>query len=210
MEPTRPEPRETFADRLPLGGRLPLPEDSLASWNTFPFEGELRVKPLQPPVLPEPDRAGESGPADCPTCRRPVTEALWADDHWRLDAPGTESRLPATVLLQPRAHHDLTDLPPARAAELGPLLQRVERAMLTLDDVARVHVNRWGDGAAHLHFWLLARPTGLLQLRGTFLPAWEELLPPLPEPTRAHNHHRLASTLAKDGGTAYTSPSTRP
>ncbi|MEU8541010.1 hypothetical protein AB0C52_13645 [Streptomyces sp. NPDC048717] len=49
--------RESFTDRLPVGERLPLPEDSLAGWATFPFEGELRVRPLQPPVLPEPDRA---------------------------------------------------------------------------------------------------------------------------------------------------------
>lgn len=56
-----------------------------------------------------------------------MTEALWSDDHWRLDAVGTGSRLPAVVMLQPRGHYDLTDLPAERAAELGPLLQRAER-----------------------------------------------------------------------------------
>lgn len=56
-------------------------------------------------------------------------------------------------MLQPRGHYDLTDLPAERAAELGPLLQRAERAVRSLDGVARVHVNRWGDGAAHLHFY---------------------------------------------------------
>jgi hypothetical protein len=53
-----------------------------------------------------------------------VTEALWSDDHRRLDAVGTESRLPAVVMLRPRGPYDLPDLPAERAAELGPLLQR--------------------------------------------------------------------------------------
>ncbi len=35
---------------------------------------------------------------------------------------------------------------------------RLERAIRSLDGVARVHVNRWGDGSAHLHLWFLARP----------------------------------------------------
>lgn len=135
-------------------------------------------------------------------CRKPVTGALWADEHWRLDA-AAGARLPAVVLLHPRGHYDLADLPAARSAELGPLLQRAERAVLSVDGVARVHVNRWGDGGAHLHFWLLARPAGLTQLRGTFLPLWEELLPPVPESERLRAHRRIAAAMAAGGGTAY-------
>ncbi|MET8507132.1 hypothetical protein ABZV60_21095 [Streptomyces sp. NPDC004787] len=118
------------------------------------------------------------------------------DEHWRVDAVGSELRLPAVVMLQPRGHYDLADLPAERAVELGPMLQRVERAMLGLGGVARVHVNRWGDGAAHLHFWLLARPAGMLQLRGTLLPLWEELLPPVPEDVRQRTLRALAEALA--------------
>ncbi|MGW1715354.1 hypothetical protein [Streptomyces sp. NPDC002156] len=36
-------------------------------------------------------------------------------------------------------------------------MQRAERAVLAVDGAARVHVNRWGDGGAHL----------LTRLRGT-------------------------------------------
>ncbi|MFJ9150574.1 hypothetical protein ACIRP7_21410 [Streptomyces sp. NPDC102270] len=198
-----PQDPSAFVRRLPAGERLPLPADSVADWETFPFEGDLRVKPLHPPVLPEPARQGGSRPDECRTCLKPVTQSLWADDHWRLDAVGTESRLPAVVMLQPRGHYDLGDLPTERAAELGPLLQRAERAVLGLDGVARVHVNRWGDGAAHLHFWLLARPAGLLQLRGTLLAVWEELLPPVPDEERRQAHRQIAAALAADGGTAH-------
>ena len=38
-------------------------------------------------------------------------------------------------------------------------------------------MTRWGDGTEHLHWWLFARPTGQLQLRGTFLSHWDDLLP---------------------------------
>ncbi|WP_405825527.1 hypothetical protein OG241_48825 [Streptomyces sp. NBC_01390] len=199
-----PQP-SAFVRRLPVGERLPMPENPVTGWETFPFElaeGELRVKPLLPPVLPEPERDGEAGAGHCAVCRKPVTEALWADGHWRVDAVGG-ARLPAVVLLQPRGHYDLGDLPAARSAELGPMLQRAERAVLAVDGVARVHVNRWGDGGAHLHFWLLARPAGLTQLRGTFLPLWEELLPPVPESERLRAHRRIAAELADGGGTAY-------
>ncbi|WP_369035690.1 MULTISPECIES: HIT family protein [Streptomyces] len=194
-----------FVRRLAVGERLSVPVESVGGWETFPFEvvdGELVVKPLLAPVLPEPERAGEGGAEECVVCRKPVVEALWADEHWRVDAVGG-ARLPAVVLLQPRGHYDLADLPAARSAELGPLLQRAERAVLAVDGVARVHVNRWGDGGAHLHFWLLARPAGLTQLRGTFLPLWEELLPPVPESERLSAHRRIATTLAAAGGTAY-------
>jgi hypothetical protein len=43
-----------------------------------------------------------------------------------------------------------------------------------------VHLNRWSDGGAHLHWWFIARPVGLLQLRGSALPTWLDVLPPLP------------------------------
>ncbi len=60
-----------------------------------------------------------------------------------------------------------------------------------------------GDGSAHLHFWLLARPAALTQLRGTFLPLWEELLPPVPQSERLRAHRRIAAAPAAGGGTAY-------
>ncbi|WP_371483195.1 HIT family protein [Kitasatospora sp. NBC_00315] len=196
----RPSP---FVEGLPIGQPLPVPKDGLPSWSIFPYEGALEVRPLEAPELPEPPRQGEAGEQDCDQCARPDSDFLWTDRHWRLDAPREPAALPAMVLLQPRAHHDLSDLPVERAAELGVLLQRVERAVLSLGGIARVHVNRWGDGGAHLHLWLLARPEGMMQLRGACLPLWDDLLPKLPAEEWTRIRGRVAVAMAADGGVAH-------
>ncbi|MEV6975842.1 hypothetical protein [Kitasatospora sp. NPDC093806] len=200
----REDPGHRFRAHLPIGETLPLPADGPHSWPIFPYEGELRVRSLEAPELPEPPRDGAAGAADCTQCARPDDEFLWTDEHWRLCTYDVPNGLPAVLLLQPRAHHDLLDLPPARAAELGPMLQRVEAAILALGGIGRVHVNRWGDGAAHLHFWLIARPEGQRQLLGSTLSLWMNVLPPLPDALRTETNHRIATTLATTGGTAHT------
>ncbi|WP_145795968.1 hypothetical protein [Kitasatospora atroaurantiaca] len=192
-----------YVARLPIGERITLPEGSIPNWDVFPFEGDIQVKVLDKPELPEPPRHGEAGADSCGECARPDDSFLWTDEHWRLGGMREPYALPAMVLLQPRAHHDLTDLPPARAAELGPMLQRVERAVLSLGGIARVHVNRWGDGAAHLHLWLVARPEGMMQLRGTCLPLWDDVLPKLPEEEWRATGRLIAEAMAAEGGTAH-------
>jgi hypothetical protein len=82
----------------------------------------------------------------------------------------------------------------------------LERAIRSLDDVARVHVNRWGDGSAHLHVWFLARPAGRLQLRGTFLSLWDDILPRIPETQWRENLAHVAAWLADFGGEALAEP----
>jgi hypothetical protein len=191
---------ESFAERILTDaraaalddGRLPLPD--MADWDIFPFEGELRVKQLDEITLPEPARVGELGSDDCHSCQRDDEGFLWTSAHWRLKA--TEpAGLPATVLLEPRAHYDLTDLPDERAGELGPLMLRIERAILGLGGIGRVHINRWGDGGAHLHWWFMARPEGLLQLMGSFSSAWLDVLPPRPQAEWDDTMRRIANAM---------------
>jgi diadenosine tetraphosphate (Ap4A) HIT family hydrolase len=187
---------------------LSVPDTSLPSftqWPSFPFEGELRVRKLDDPVAVEPPRTGEE-PATCPQCKSPDTAYIWVDENWRvrsLDRPGG---LPMVLILESRSHLDLGDLPNMLAAELGVMIVRLERAIRSLDGVARVHVNRWGDGAAHLHLWFLARPRGRLQLRGSFLPMWDEILPPVSEHTWRENLALVAAWLADFGGQALAEP----
>ena len=110
------------------------------------------------------------------------------------------------LILESRSHLDLGDLPNLLAAELGVMTVRLERAIRSLDGVARVHVNRWGDGSAHLHVWFLARPYGRLQLRGTFLSLWDDILPPIPESQWRENLALVAAWLAEFGGRPLAEP----
>ena len=158
-------------------GRLPLPDQ--ATWEIFPFEPEsLRVKPLQPLTLPEPPRHGEGGPG-CWRCENPDKDSAWANERWSL-VPMPGARLPFAAMLMPREHLDLGDLDDAMAAELGVIAARVVRAVESLDAIGRVHLNKFGDGGAHLHVFLLGRPAGVLQLRGSNLALWEEMFPVVP------------------------------
>jgi diadenosine tetraphosphate (Ap4A) HIT family hydrolase len=195
--------RHPFVARLPIGRRIPFPAEGIPFWEIFPFEGDLQIKVLEEPVLPEPPRFGEDGPQSCGGCQDPLKNAIWSDDRWRVIHSGGPTGLPVMVLLCPLAHHDLSDLPADLSAELGPMLQRVERAILGLGGIARVHVNKWGDGGAHLHFWLIARPAGMMQLRGTCLPIWDDVIPKAPEQDWRASLSAVAAALAAGGGTAY-------
>nr|WP_231957093.1 MULTISPECIES: hypothetical protein [unclassified Actinoplanes] len=174
-------------------------------WPSFPFEGDMRVKKLAPPVEVEPPRSGEDG-ADCVACTTPDDAYIWVSERWRVRAMDRPTGLPAVLILECRSHLDLGDLPNLLAAELGVMTVRLERAIRSLDGVARVHVNRWGDGSAHLHMWFLARPYGRLQLRGTFLSLWDDILPVIPEPQWRENLALVAAWLADFGGQANAAP----
>ena len=177
-------------------GRLPIPP--LDEWDTFPFEGELRARPLRPPA-DEPARQGEGG-IDCWRCAQGDSDAIWSDDHWLVAPLPQSSGLPVIVILYPREHFDLDGLPPALQAELGPLLVRVERAVDAVGGIGRVHLCRWGDGSEHLHFWFMARPARMPQLKGSFAAIWDDMLPPVPEEIRRANLAIVARELVASGG----------
>ncbi|MGY0002657.1 hypothetical protein [Micromonospora sp. I033] len=174
-------------------------------WPSFPFEGELHVKPLDEPVPVEPPRRGE-GSRECTACNAPDEAYIWVGERWRVRAMDRPTGLPMVLILESRSHLDLGDLPNLLAAELGVMTVRLERAIRSLDGVARVHVNRWGDGSAHLHLWFLARPYGRLQLRGTFLSLWDSILPPISEAQWRENLAMVAAWLAEFGGRPLAEP----
>jgi diadenosine tetraphosphate (Ap4A) HIT family hydrolase len=165
----------------------------VGEWDSWPFEGELRLKALAPPE-PEPALRGQGG-VDCPACTKPDAEYLWTSDRWRVLAP-EPSGLPVVVLLEPRVHvAGPGDLPDALACEQGVMLGRVERAVLAAGGIARVHVGRWGEGAEHLHWWFLGRPAGLRQLRSSLAAIWDDVLPPTPRDVWDANLARVAAAL---------------
>jgi diadenosine tetraphosphate (Ap4A) HIT family hydrolase len=194
----------TFSDRVRAAadgeGRLPLPQQAM--WEIFPFEPEaLVVKPLQADVVPEPPRGGE-GDSPCWRCSEPEADVIWGDRQWVLAGMG-ELRLPFAAMLMPRAHLDLGDLDEDMSADLGRLIVLIDRAVRRVPDVARCHVNKWGDGGAHLHVAFLARPTGMLQLRGSNLTLWEDMLPPIPPESAAAAMRQVADELARVRGEVY-------
>ncbi len=181
----------------------PLPD--FTRWPSFPFEGDMRVKKLDEPVEVEPPRSGEDA-ADCVACNTPDDAYIWVNERWRVRGMDRPTGLPVVLILECRSHLDIGDLPNLLAAELGVMTVRLERAVRSLDGVARVHVNRWGDGSAHLHMWFLARPYGRLQLRGTFLSLWDDLLPVIAEEQWQENLALVAEWLAGFGGRAIAEP----
>ncbi len=180
-----------------------LPE--FVNWPTFPFEGHLRVKRVDAPAAEEPPRQGED-PSTCQACLASDDAYIWVADRWRVRALDRPTGLPIVLILESRSHLDLGDLPNLLAAELGVMTVRLERAIRSLHGIARVHVNRWGDGSAHLHLWFLARPFGQLQLRGTFLSLWDDILPAVPEAQWRENLAMVAAWLAEFGGRALVEP----
>ncbi|MFB6512953.1 hypothetical protein ACFCW4_29325 [Streptomyces virginiae] len=164
--------------RTAADGERRLPLAHMTGWDISPFEPDgLRVAPLRPPVLPEPPRHGED-PADCGACRD-RDEGIWFNDGWRLSRI-TGVGVPLALMLHPREHHDMADLPDELAAELGLLSTQIVRHVQALPHISRAHVYRIGDGGAHLHIWFFARPEGQSQLYGSWLPVWDDLLPEYP------------------------------
>ena len=98
--------------------------------------------------------------------------------------------------LASRVHVDsFADLPEELAGDFGRVAARVERAILGLGDVARVHLYRWGDGGAHFHVWFLPRPLGMLEASGPMLPLWEDVLPNVPDEELAEAARRVAAGM---------------
>jgi diadenosine tetraphosphate (Ap4A) HIT family hydrolase len=162
---------------------------------TMPYQEPLVPKAPGGRVIPEPPRRGEPGGEPCSICGGAVTAALWHDDFWTLHAPVGGS-LPGTVWLASREHFDsFADMPASYAAEFGRVAGRVERAILSLGDVGRVHLYRWGDGGAHFHVWFLPRPLGMIEASGMYLPIWEDVLPTVPDADLSAAAKRVAAAM---------------
>jgi diadenosine tetraphosphate (Ap4A) HIT family hydrolase len=180
--------------------RLPLAR--MTGWDISPFELDgLRVSALRPPVLPEPPRHGED-PATCRACRD-QSEGIWFNRHWRLSRV-TGVGVPLALMLYPREHYDLADLPDELAAELGLLTTRIARHIQELPHISRAHVYRLGDGGAHLHVWFFARPEGQSQLFGSWLVVWDDLLPEYPADLATADAAIVADALVASYGGSRT------
>lgn len=150
-------------------------------------ENTLPLKALSPPVHPEPPLSGADG-IDCRMCDRAADAwTVHEDDLWRVRALQRGITFPGTAMLESVRHaQGIADLTPEEAASFGALCQKVSQALLARPagdvgfgdgQVGRVHMHFWGDGSEHFHVWFFPRPLGYLDLRGSYLVEWEELLP---------------------------------
>jgi hypothetical protein len=186
------------ADDIVARARVAAPDGRLRvgtmqAWGNIPYDGDVRMRPLGDVELPEPAREGADADS-CSACARDDESFLWTDADWRLSSATQGNSLPL-FLLGTRAHHDLDELPPSLQSALGPMMIRVERAIASIDGVARVHIDRWGDGAHHLHLFFYARPAGLPQLKGLFMPSWMDALPPPPDDVATAVEQHVAAAL---------------
>ena len=141
----------------------------------LPYAEPLTVRESGERVVPEPPRRGEDGGEPCGICAGKSTAAVWLASREHVDS--------------------FSDLSPEAAAAFGPLAARVERAILGLGDVGRVHLYRWGDGGAHFHVWFIPRPLGMLEASGMMLPLWEDVLPNVTDEELADAARRIAEAL---------------
>lgn len=87
-------------------GRLPM--TPAATWDVFPWEGDMVPKVLQPPLAAEEQRLGE-GDRPCWCASREPEHTIWGNARWVVTSPGRPSGLPLVLFLQPREHLDLDD-----------------------------------------------------------------------------------------------------
>jgi len=162
---------------------------------TLPYAEPLVPREPAERVLPEPPRRGEAGGPPCAICGGKTTKPVWSDENWTLHPPVGGS-LAGAVWLASRVHIDsFADLPDELAADFGRVSARVERAILSLGGIARVHLYRWGDGGAHFHVWFLPRPLGMVEAEGMMLPLWEDVLPNLPDEELAAAAARVGAAM---------------
>ena len=168
------------------------------SWDSWPFEGEVRPKAFAPPSEHERRRHGEGG-VDCWRCTAPDEEFVWTSERWRLHPIDPPGGLPVVLLLEPRAHiAEPGDLPDELAAELGVLLARIERAVRSIGEIGCVHVCRWGEGGEHLHWWFMARPARFPHMASSFAAIWDDVLPPTPREVWDANVAAVVAALERE------------
>lgn len=186
-------------DAVGAEGRLPMPP--VEEWDTFPWEGDMQVKVLQPPVAEEPARHGEVE-ATCRRCAHPDPGALWRNERWVVRSTEAPTGLPLVLFLETREHLDFADMDDDLASEYGRVTSWLHRIMAGLPNIGRVHVCKWGDGSAHLHTWFMARTARLPRVLGSFAAEWDEILPPGPEDVWRADLHEVARKLATHDGQA--------
>ncbi len=192
-----------IAEVVAADGRLAAPPSN--AWDNFPWTvhgGEIVPRELPAPA-DDPLRSGEDPDRPCSACAGvPADNLVWEDEAWRLKHFGKPSGLPLVLILEPRVHLDFGQLDDELASQHGRISNRLTRIIEGLDNIARCHVLRYGDGGAHAHTWFVARTARMTGVIGSPLIEWDDVLPPGPEDVWRGDLHVVATKLANWGGEA--------
>ena len=184
-------------------GRLPMP--TVAEWDMFPWEvvdGVLAPKVLPPPLLTEELRSGADGEG-CSTCQGSISSVpIWQNETFHVTRPAEPGGSPMTLFLHTNEHLDFPHLDDAQAAEFGLISVWLTRIIEALPHVGRVHLDRWGDGAEHMHAWFIARPERLAGVHGAMAWEWLAILPPVDHKIWLADCATVAHKLANHTGRA--------
>lgn len=184
-------------------GRVPM--SRVHEWDSFPWElvdGQLVPKVVQPPMAEDHPRAGVGGQG-CHLCSGEADgERIWESWNFHVKRPAKPSGFPLVLWLNANEHFDFTEMNDEHAAEWGRLSVALTRIMSNLPGIGRVHVNRWGDGAEHMHAWFIARPERMPGIVGSMALEWDGMLPPVPEDVWLADCHSVATKLANHYGRA--------
>jgi hypothetical protein len=168
MAETAEQIHARILDAVGDGGRLAAPPSN--EWDNFPWEvvdGVIVPRELPPPT-DDPLRAGEAPDKPCPSCFGvPPENVVWQDDVWVLKHFGRPSGLPIVLILEPGLHLDFGQFDDELASQHGRISNRLVRIVEGLDNVARCHVLRYGDGGAHAHTWFVGRTARLTGVIGS-------------------------------------------
>ena len=185
------------------GGGLAAPPSN--AWDNFPWtvrDGEIVPRELAPPS-DDPPRKGEGAEQLCSSCADTNRDnVIWQDEAWRLKHFGQPSGLPLVLILEPRVHVDFGQLDDELASEHGRITSRLVRIVESLDNIARCHVLRYGDGGAHAHTWFVARTARLTGVIGSPVIEWDDVLPPGSEDVWRADLRTVGTKLANWGGSA--------
>jgi diadenosine tetraphosphate (Ap4A) HIT family hydrolase len=85
---------------------------------------------------------------------------IYENEHWHVASIVAPVFWRGFLIVKLKRHcEQLTDLTPAEAASLGPVLQATCQALTQVLQPAKVYVCSFGDGVKHIHFWVLPRPS---------------------------------------------------
>jgi diadenosine tetraphosphate (Ap4A) HIT family hydrolase len=84
---------------------------------------------------------------------------IYEDEYWHVGSMVRPVFWPGFLVAKLKRHCEhLSELTPAEAAALGPMLQVMCQALTEVLEPAKVYVCSFGDGVKHVHFWILPRP----------------------------------------------------